>query len=103
MQASFLEHVKAHGERNTTIDRIDSSLGYFKENCRWLTATENSRQTKKAFFVRIGDKNLTVNQWEEELQVSHGSFKRQAKNKGLALEEVIRAKSLGKLFPKKLM
>ena len=25
-----------------TIDRIDSSLGYTKENCRWITLSENS-------------------------------------------------------------
>jgi hypothetical protein len=31
------------GERpgNLTIDRIDSSLGYFKENCRWVTIQQN--------------------------------------------------------------
>lgn len=30
-----------------SIDRIDSSKGYNKENCRWLTRSENSRLTSR--------------------------------------------------------
>ena len=30
-----------------SIDRIDSNLGYFPENCRWLTRAENSRRAAK--------------------------------------------------------
>lgn len=30
-----------------SIDRIDSHLGYFPENCRWLTRSENSRIAAK--------------------------------------------------------
>lgn len=30
-----------------TIDRIDSSKGYCKENCRWLSRSENSRLTRR--------------------------------------------------------
>jgi hypothetical protein len=30
-----------------TIDRIDSSKGYFKENCRWLSHAENSSETSR--------------------------------------------------------
>jgi predicted SprT family Zn-dependent metalloprotease len=29
---------------NLTIDRIDASLGYNKQNCRWLSKSENSRR-----------------------------------------------------------
>tara|TARA_Y100000310_G_C20414659_1_gene683698 strand:+ start:85 stop:582 length:498 start_codon:yes stop_codon:yes gene_type:complete len=37
MYKAYLKHVKIHGERNTTIDRINNVKGYFKRNCRWAT------------------------------------------------------------------
>jgi hypothetical protein len=30
------------------LDRIDNDLGYFKENCRWVTAKESANNRRKA-------------------------------------------------------
>lgn len=40
MYDSYLRHVKDFGESHTTLDRIDSSKGYTKDNCRWATPLE---------------------------------------------------------------
>lgn len=37
MYDSYLEHVKIHWEKNTTLDRIDRNKNYWKSNCRWAT------------------------------------------------------------------
>jgi len=47
--------------KGKSIDRINNSLGYFKENCRWATAKEqqNNRtnnRTKK-HLILVGDRN----------------------------------------------
>lgn len=38
------------------IDRVDNAGAYCKENCRWATATENSRNKECNYFWFINDK-----------------------------------------------
>ena len=39
-----------------TIDRINSDLGYFPENCRWITQRENSARAGKKYTQEFKDK-----------------------------------------------
>lgn len=53
MYESYLDHVKEYWEKNTTIDRINPSWNYCKENCRRATIKEqnyNKRTTVKAII-----------------------------------------------------
>lgn len=42
MWKSYDEHVKIYWEKNTTLDRIDCSKWYSKNNCRWATIKEQA-------------------------------------------------------------
>lgn len=57
------------GERPSTrhsIDRIDNDKGYYKENCRWATPIEQSRNTRSNKMVSFLDKTQCVAAWAEE-------------------------------------
>lgn len=43
----FWEEMGEAYEDGLTIDRKNSSLGYNKENCRWITSSQNSSETTK--------------------------------------------------------
>jgi len=46
MYESYLEHSREFGEKQTTIDRIDSTGNYCKDNCRWATYSVQTNNTK---------------------------------------------------------
>jgi len=53
MHETYLLHCESHGEKDTTIDRIDNNKGYRKENCQWATYAEQSlnRRNCKTYFI----------------------------------------------------
>ena len=50
MYDSYIKHVKEYWEKDTTIDRINWNLWYYKENCRWATVKEQA-MNKKCFYT----------------------------------------------------
>ncbi len=59
------------GERpeNTTIDRINGSLGYFKENCRWATDLVQANNRKNNVWHEFDEKRMTAGQWARHLGI----------------------------------
>lgn len=52
----FWEDMKEGYADNLTIDRIDGTKGYYKENCRWITIQEQQKNKvkNKAFCEIVG-------------------------------------------------
>lgn len=59
---SFEVFLKDMGERpdGCTIDRIDPSKGYFKENCRWATSRQQCRNKKNNVFISVNGEKLNL-------------------------------------------
>lgn len=68
----FQTFLKDMGERpkGTSLDRIDNNSGYCKENCRWATKKEQSRNTRQNRWITIGNKRKIMSDWAEECGIS---------------------------------
>jgi hypothetical protein len=62
---SFDNFLKDMGERPEalTIDRIDNDKGYSKENCRWATIEQQSRNTRRNKFFTIDGETKCLSDW----------------------------------------
>jgi predicted DNA-binding transcriptional regulator AlpA len=56
----FWEDMKEGYADHLTLDRIDSSKDYCKENCRWATMKEQSRNRKDTIFIPYNGEMLCV-------------------------------------------
>ncbi len=52
------------------LDRRDNDKGYSKSNCRWVTAKENNRNTRRNHFLIFRGKALPIEAWVERIGIS---------------------------------
>lgn len=65
----FWDDMKEGYANHLTIDRIDSTKGYCKDNCRWVTMAEQSRNRKSNIFLDYGGEQLCVTDFATKYQV----------------------------------
>jgi len=89
MSESYERHINKHGQKQTSIDRIDSLKGYSKENCRWATwKTQQNNRTNntRIYFNRH---NFTISQWSDELGLRYGLLIQRIK-KGWCVKDILK-------------
>lgn len=97
---NFDKFVSDMGDRpeGTTLDRIDSKKGYFKENCRW--ADWRVQQNNKEFLTSIehDGETKTIGEWAYELDLNkteiNTAYKRHSKYGAKTFEEIFHPGSL---------
>lgn len=73
---NFYEDMISSYEYGKTLDRIDNSSGYCKDNCRWATKHEQANHKSSSVFIEKDGMKLTVAQWSKKLGVHQGLIRR---------------------------
>lgn len=101
MYESYLEHCKKFGTKQTTIDRLDSSKHYCKENCRWATLKEqakekvgkayladNLKEVNRKRFKKLEERNKRIIALLEKMNWKYGSQIKVARKLNLSENQV---------------
>lgn len=79
------------GERpeGCSIDRIDNTKGYYKENCRWATQREQCRNKSNNVNLTLNGVTMCATDWSKEIGIHYDTIRRRLK-RGLSVEEVLK-------------
>jgi len=83
---NFLEDM-GERPRGMDLDRINPKDNYYKENCRWITKSENSKRTGKYFLFR--NEMKTISQLSREYGVLQSTLHFRVCKLGWPLERAI--------------
>lgn len=87
------------GERpkGMSIDRIDNTKGYFKENCRWATQAEQNRNRSTNVILNFDGKTMCAIDWASHLGIHRDTIRRRIK-RGLPIDQILAIKLNGKQY-----
>jgi len=54
-----------------TLDRIDNTKGYSKDNCKWATTAEQSRNTRQNVLLTLKDRTMCLMDWAKETNIPY--------------------------------
>ena len=69
-----------------SLDRIDNSLGYCKDNCRWATSKEQNNNKRNNKRYEFNGKTLTLTEWAEETGINRLTLFKRINDYGIPLE-----------------
>lgn len=70
MYKSYLNKVSKVGEKNTTIDRVNTAGNYTPSNCRWASYKEQQNNRKDNLLIEFRGETKNSTQWAEDLGMS---------------------------------
>lgn len=72
MYKSYCIHVDLFGEKNTTIDRINSNGHYCKDNCRWVNLWQQNLNRTNNHLLTYKGETKPLTQWAREKGFKRG-------------------------------
>jgi hypothetical protein len=68
---NFLNDMGHRPSEKHSIDRIDYTKGYYKENCRWSTIEEQANNKSSNVVVCYQGESLNLSQWSTKLGIKY--------------------------------
>lgn len=87
MYETYLEHKKDYP--NSSIERIDNEGNYCKENCRWATNSEQSKNRRSNVVISFRGEKKILTDWAREFGLPKTTLWGRL-NRGMSMEDAIK-------------
>lgn len=92
---AFIEDMGPAPTTEHSIDRIDNTKGYYKENCRWATAKEqSSNRGDFNIIIEYNNEKHTLKDWSCIFGIKYTTLYNRIFRKGLTFEESLKYSKL---------
>lgn len=85
----FLQDMGEKPSSSYSIERIDNNLGYYKENCKWATREQQSRNKRNNVWITYNSEKLIITDWANRLK-TQPSIIRRSINRGKTFDEIVK-------------
>jgi len=85
---TFLDDMGFRPTDKHTLERINNSLGYSPENCKWETRSRQSRNTRRNHLLTVNGETLCISDWADKISLPHWLIRNRLKQ-GKTPEEAL--------------
>lgn len=79
--------------KGCSVDRIDNSKGYSKENCRWASFNQQNRNRSSNHLLTFRGESKCITEWAEQIGVRKDTLRRRICVYGWSVEKALTAKT----------
>lgn len=72
-----------------TIDRIDVNGNYEPNNCRWVTQSEQTNNTRRTVLLTYNNETHNINQWAKILGINKNTFWSLVRKKKYSIKDIV--------------
>lgn len=74
-----------------SLDRIDNSKGYSKDNCRIIPAIEQTQNSSRVNFITYKGKTQSLTHWADDLGIARSTLSARLNKLGWSVERALEA------------